>query len=356
MKELVDFKEEIHRCSRCGICQGVCPIYQATGNDCSVSRGQFVMLKGILDGKLTLSKTVNRYLDLCLKCGKCTSACPSGVNPVDVIIAAKYEYFKSHPIEKLISFIQKYFIFGLGVKILSYFNRRTKSKKFDKKVLYFGGCGSKVKGDKTIVQILNSIGIEVINPKYHCCGIYMLTRGDLKGFNNYIKSFVEITQKYGINEIVTNCVSCEKTLKDYIRWAEDKDIKEFLKGIKIKNIYEYLKENNLQLSLKKTTKVTYHKPCHLENFDDVKWILNNTKNLEYVEMPEYDSCCGLNGITKIREYNTMKKVFNKKYKNILSTNVKYILTSCVGCEAALTLYSKGKYRVYDLLQFIQTRL
>ena len=110
MKQLEDFKEDIHKCSKCGICQGECPIYKITGNDCSVSRGQFIMLKGVINGDLKLSKTINRYLDLCLKCNACTKFCPSGIDVVDIIISAKAKYFNAHPCEKLKTFIQKYFI------------------------------------------------------------------------------------------------------------------------------------------------------------------------------------------------------------------------------------------------------
>ena len=60
MKDLKDYKEEIHRCSKCGLCQAVCPIYQETGNECSVSRGQFIMLGGVIkDGKLWGRGTVD---------------------------------------------------------------------------------------------------------------------------------------------------------------------------------------------------------------------------------------------------------------------------------------------------------
>ena len=40
---LEDFKDEISKCSKCGLCQSVCPIYKLTGNDCAVSRGKFVI-------------------------------------------------------------------------------------------------------------------------------------------------------------------------------------------------------------------------------------------------------------------------------------------------------------------------
>ena len=46
MKKLSDYKEQINKCSKCGKCQEVCPIYKLTGNDCAVSRGKFVMLNG----------------------------------------------------------------------------------------------------------------------------------------------------------------------------------------------------------------------------------------------------------------------------------------------------------------------
>ena len=71
MKSFFDFKEEIHKCSKCGLCQAECPVYKVTGNDCTVSRGQFVMLNGVIKGDLKISEKINSYLDLCLKCGKC---------------------------------------------------------------------------------------------------------------------------------------------------------------------------------------------------------------------------------------------------------------------------------------------
>lgn len=359
MKKLVDFKEEIHRCSKCGLCQAECPIYKVTGNDCSVSRGQFIMLQGVINNELKMSKTINRYLDLCLKCGACSKFCPSGIDVVDIIIAAKSEYFKTHPLEKLKTFFQKYFIFGLIPRIVRSFIRPTKSQKYEKKVIYFGGCRSKLKGDKAIVKLFNSIGVEIINPQFHCCGIPYLVRGDLKEFNNSIKSYIKILQKNNIKEVVTTCASCEKTLKDYIKWASTtlptSDLN-YLKELQVKNVYEYIKDNNLNLTLKNPQKVTYHKPCNIENFEDIKYVLENTKNLEYIEMTDFDKCCGLNGLTKFKEYKIVNNVFKAKRKNIEKTTAKTVLTSCFGCEVALRSYSFGKYKTYDLIDFLANNL
>ena len=50
MKRFSDFSEEINKCSNCGKCQEICPIYKLTGNDCAVSKGKFMMLKKLING------------------------------------------------------------------------------------------------------------------------------------------------------------------------------------------------------------------------------------------------------------------------------------------------------------------
>ena len=356
MKQLKEFKESIHSCSKCGLCQSVCPVYKVTGNDCTVSRGLFIMLKGLIKGELKMSKKLNRYLDLCLKCGACSRFCPSGIDVVDIIVAAKAEYFKTSLKQKFLSFIQKQIIFGLFVDFLNLFSRKCKSKHFEKKVLYFGGCSSKIKGDRPVVKILNEMGVEVINPSFSCCGISLYTRGDLKGFNQNIEKFIKTVKKYNITDIVTTCASCEKSLKDYIKWTDSEESRDFLKKIKVKNLYEYIKENKLKLTLKKPVEVTFHKPCNIDNYENIKWFLNNIENLTYIEMQDYDKCCGLNGISKFSEYKIMTKIFNKKRNNILNTGVKYVLTSCLGCEVSLKLFSRNSYGVDDLTNFIANRI
>jgi len=362
MPSFYDFKQELRKCSKCGLCHTACPLYKVTGNDCTVSRGQFGMLYGVVQGKFKVNKIINKYLDLCLKCNSCSKACPAGIDVVDIITSAKAEFFKTHPFEKLISLFQNYLLLGVGVnlakigmRIISPFNR-VKSKKFDKKVLYFGGCGSKVLGDRALTRILNSLSIEVINPVYHCCGIPFLSRGDIDTLNEEIEKFVKITQKYDIREIVVSCASCEGTLKNYIKWVKNEDSKEFLKTLKIKNVYEYIHENKLKLKLKTPKTVTYHKPCHINNFEDIKWILENTENLNYVESVGFDECCGLNGITKINEYKTLLKIYLKKRKQLKNSGAKVVLTSCLGCEGALNLYSFGAYKTVDLLRFIEKNI
>jgi len=310
------------------------------------------MLNGVIKGNLKLTKKINRYLDLCLKCGKCSEFCPSGVNVSDVIAAAKYEYNKKHFTEKIKAYFKRYVIFGLIPGTVKYFRKLAVSKTFEKKVLYFGGCASKLRGDKSVVRLLNDAAIEVINPVFHCCGIPRFAMGDLPGFRKSLNSFISICKKYEIKEIVTACSSCEKTLKSYIRWADSEEDREFLSELVIKNIFEYLHEKNICPKLKTKKTVTYHKPCSLDNLKDIEWVLKNTKNLEYIEMKDFDKCCGLNGLENLKEYKIMSKLYSEKRENIINSGAKIVLSSCLGCDTALKVISGGRYQVEDLTEFL----
>ena len=344
MKRLANCKEDIHSCSKCGLCQSVCPIYKITGNDCTVSRGHFIMLKGLIKGELKMSKTINKYLDLCLKCNACSKFCPSGIDVVDIVALAKAEYFKLNKLEKLKSKLLKILLDCLYyIKHNNIF--KPQSKTFEKKVIYFAGCGGV---DNSVIKILNSMDIEVLTPEFYCCGFPFFVRGDMNNFKKYAEKFYSTLEQYKDYDIVTNCATCEKTLKSYSKWIENKSIKE----VSVKNIFDYIKENNLQLELKKHQKVTFHKPCNMDNYEDIKYILENTKNLEYIEMKDFDKCCGFEGILNFKERKIMSKLFDEKHKNIIESDAKIVLTSCLACKIALGLFSWGKYKVQDLVEFL----
>ena len=106
MKTLKDFENDLSKCSKCGLCSQACPIYKLTLNDCTVSKGKFLMLLGVAKGDLKLSKNINKYLDMCLKCKKCNEFCPAGIDVCTILNYAKYEYMSKTIVSKFINFLQ----------------------------------------------------------------------------------------------------------------------------------------------------------------------------------------------------------------------------------------------------------
>jgi glycolate oxidase iron-sulfur subunit len=95
MIKLEQYKDSIHKCSKCGLCQEVCPIYRENGNECVTARGVLILLKGIISKELSLKRNATFYIDKCLRCGKCSQVCPSEIPIEDIIFVTKQKMLYS---------------------------------------------------------------------------------------------------------------------------------------------------------------------------------------------------------------------------------------------------------------------
>lgn len=346
MKNLSDFKDDINKCSKCGLCQSVCPVYKITGNDCAVSRGKFVMLNGILKGDLKLSKTINKYLDMCLKCGKCKDFCPSGIDVCKIFETAKYEYVKNTLLGKLIFFLESKWVFGNILKILSLIRPFTPSSSGTReklKLLYFRGCANYILPytDKLLKKIPN---IEIIEKDFDCCGLPFLSSGNLERYEEVKAHNLRQIKNIDFDYVFTDCASCESSLKEY-----------FPSHVKFINLGELLVKLDLKFKSQKPIKVTFHKPCHLKNIDFLKPLFANCESVEYTEMPEFDDCCGFAGEFAIKNPKLSYLISKKKTQNILKTETDYVITTCPACILGLKqglIGIKKAPKVITLAEFI----
>jgi len=351
MQKLSDFKDEINKCSKCGLCQAVCPIYKLTGNDCAVSRGKFVMLNGVLKGDLKLSKNINKYLDMCLKCGKCKDFCPSGIDVCKIFETAKYEYAKKNIFSKIKFVLQSKIIFSNIVnifgKINSYTTQKLSKENAELKLLFFRSCADKIapSSEKATEKVLSTYpNIQLIEKDFDCCGVPFLSSGNLERFEDAKQKNREIFNSTKFDYIITDCASCEDTLKNYVTDSE-----------KVINIVEFLCKHPKKYIFKKHLKVTFHKPCHLKNYSAVKTILNNCENIEYIEMKDFDECCGFAGEFAIKNSKLSTQLRNNKAQNIISSGANIVLTLCPACIIGLKaglLGKKNAPKVMNLIEFL----
>ena len=354
MHKLEDFRNEINKCSKCGLCQSVCPIYKLTGNDCAVSRGKFIMLDGVLKGDLKLNKTINKYLDLCLKCDKCSNFCPSAIDVCKIFETAKYEYAQNSFWSKFVFFLESKFVFGNFLKFSQNIQKIMKSthhhlqtgkqlfaptasirdvgaKKTKKeKLLYFKGCVNTIfpQTDNFLHKLFDNSNIEIIEKDFDCCGLPFLSSGNLERYEE-VKAHNLSLMNCEYDYILTDCASCESTLKKYFRSAQN--------DTKFINLGELVARQNIKFKFKKPIKVTFHKPCHLENDDFWLKIIENCENVEYVKMNDYDECCGLSGEFALKNHKISLALAKQKAKNIVETEADYVVTTCPACVIGLKL-------------------
>ncbi len=68
----------VQTCVHCGFCLPACPTYNDLGNEMDSPRGRIFLMKEVLEGKCDLDEALP-YVDRCLGCLGCVTACPSGV-------------------------------------------------------------------------------------------------------------------------------------------------------------------------------------------------------------------------------------------------------------------------------------
>ena len=317
MKDLKDYADEINKCSKCGLCQAVCPIYKETGNDCAVSRGKFVMLDGVLKGDLKLNKNINKYLEMCLKCGKCSDFCPSGIDVCEIFRTAKHQYLKNTFEGKIIRLLQSKAVFN---NILKIFNRKNGSKNGD--ILYFAGCAEKVFSNNTyaIRDILKALNIDTTEPDFECCGVPFLASGNLERYEEAMQHNLEKINSRKGEYILTDCTSCEHALNDYPNLNK-----------KIINTGDFIAQQNIRFKFKEKQIITFHKPCHLKDDSFLKVILDKCENIEYREMEHYDDCCGFAGQFALTNRKLSLALTRKKAQAGINTGADIILTTCPAC-------------------------
>lgn len=415
--QLNDYREEIHKCSKCGLCQSVCPVYKVTGNDCSVSRGKFIMLNGIIKGDLKLNKNVNKYLDMCLKCNACKDFCPSGIDARKIFLTAKAEYFDKsrnskfirilnsatafnffmnctkfatniYRILKLDKILKLFYLIllkmgelGKGVILVNEFvsmpsrhaelvsasnqhaviEQIPKRVRDDKliKIVYFKGCVNEYINPRTKIaaeKILKNIGVEIIPVKFQCCGVPFLSSGNVEQFKKQAEfNLSQIPDD--IDYFLTDCASCQNAFKEYGNYFDNENLLEKLKKINQKsmNVVDFIMKNTQGFEFNKKTSFTFHKPCHLEDMKFLKDFLKKAKNIEYIEMNEFDKCCGFSGEFAVKNPKISPKISANKAKNIIETKADYILTACPSCILGLTqgLIEERKISDYSPLNIVE---
>lgn len=375
MKKLEDFADDINKCSKCGLCQSVCPVYKITGNDCAVSRGKFVMLDGVLKGDLKLNKNIEKYLDMCLKCGKCKDFCPSNIDVCEIFNTAKYECAKNTIQGKFEKFFESKLVFGTFMKFMKIFRRINSTASISGnrgegciKLLYFKGCVNNVypKTERALKKIFSNLNVEIIERDFDCCGLPFLSSGNMERFEE-VKKYNLALMDSDFDYILTDCASCESTLKGYFNsthaplTTEDKKasferaVARSDGGFSFVNAAEFLAGQNIKFKFKKPVKVTFHKPCHLENDEFLKPLLQKCENVEYIEAEDYDECCGFAGEFALKNHKISKNISVKKANNIAKTNADIVLTTCPACILGIKhgfLFSgKKSPKIMNIMEF-----
>jgi Fe-S oxidoreductase len=112
---------------------------------------------------------------------------------------------------------------------------------------------------------------------------------------------------------------------------------------KVQDFTEFLVDHPLlAVSLKGLKlKVTYHDPCLLKRglgiTEEPRQLLRCVPELEFLEMPESDYCCGGGGGLRLTNFEMAKRILKRKMSFMKDMHVDAIVTCCPTCIRQLKI-------------------
>jgi glycolate oxidase iron-sulfur subunit len=370
--------DEIRKCVHCGICLPTCPTYRVLGEEMDSPRGRIYLMRAAAEGRVELSETFQRHLDLCLGCRACETACPSGVRFGSLLEATRAQLRRHGPPPKhrlleavafslfpeparlgaALAAFRLYRASGLralvratGVLRLAptlaamdaLLDEVPRAVPLPELVPAHGrvrgrvglltGCVQRQlypRVNRDTARLLAIAGYEVVIPKRQgCCGALELHAGRVDRYSARARTLAAAFPD-DLDFIVTNAAGCGSTMKEYGHRVTE--LASF--AGRVRDVIEVLAGAELPLGRLELT-VTYHDACHLAHGQRVRQepreLLRRIPGLQLVELGDSDLCCGSAGVYNLLEPGMADQLLELKIARIAETGVRLVAAANPGC-------------------------
>lgn len=391
-------------CVHCGFCLQACPTYLALENENDSPRGRLVLMRGLLEGDLSLDdNAVATHLDQCLGCRGCESACPSGVPYGHLLEATRETLIRRRPLPLAARVVLGVFKrpallrLALGAarlvrktglsRVLSRLPGRmgfpmamleTTRRVFAEpqykpaadgaakaSVALLTGCVmeglfSHTNRATERVLVANGYTLKAATGQ-RCCGALHAHAGDADSARELARYNILAFERSGAHYIAVNAAGCGAMIKEYGRLLADDRVwapRAAAIASKARDVSELLAHNGGPKpgTASQSLTVTYDAPCHLMHaqrvLDPPLRVLSAIPGLTVVPLPSSDQCCGSAGIYNLVQPDTSSAVLQPKLDEIAATGAQMVVTGNPGClmqiGAGLALRQSGVRAVHPV--------
>lgn len=364
-ERLVD-EHNVSACQDCGKCSSACPL-TLVGKPFSPRGVASAIIGGSLD-----SPIIARDVWSCLTCGLCYDRCPSAVDFPGFIrdmraMQRECEGCASTGREAHGGFFQSL--------MRTMASKDVKPKRWenlpedvrvdpDSKMLFFGGCAPYfdayfknhigVSTTDILYDSLRLLNFFDVFPAVHtderCCGHDLLWSGDRENFLRLARLNVEAMRDAGIEEVVTACPECFRTL------AHGYPALGVETGFKVTHIYDRIEAEISKGAVgfkELDRRLTFQDPCRLsrmENRADLpRKLLDRLNPTGYKEMKDYGAsalCCGNCAWVGCDSYSKTLQV--KRLRQAHETGSDLLVTACPKCQIHLRCAMEDPFRGKEL--------
>ncbi len=370
--------QAVSKCVHCGFCLPACPTYNLLGEEMDSPRGRIILMKSVLEGELELSEAL-LYIDRCLGCLGCVTACPSGV-PYGELLAPFRAYAQERRQRPLVEKAARTLMlntipYPTRFRLAASAGRLAKPLKgalpaqFQSmlgllpdsledgqplpevipaegvrraRVALLAGCVQQVVApqiNRATLDVLTKNGVEVVIPRGQgCCGALAMHTGELALAQAQARVNLAAFPE-DVDAILTNAAGCGSGMKEYELIFRGTELEERARAFaqRVQDVTQFLDALGLiELpELKTPFKLAYQDACHLAHAQGVtaapRRLLAMIPNLEILPIPEAELCCGSAGTYNIEQPELARRLGERKVQNILSTGAQAVASGNIGC-------------------------
>ena len=382
----------VETCVHCGFCLPTCPTYRVLGEEMDSPRGRIVLMKQALEGELTIDEVLP-FVDRCLGCVACISACPSGVRYGELLtpFRAKARSEARSILSRarqmaLIRTMESPALFRAAVRggqlarrLGGLFPPRLRQMttllpntlqpseslagispavgQRRARVALLAGCVQQVLSPEihvATIRVLTAYGVEVVVPRGQgCCGALALHSGHDAHARSRAGALIDAFPD-DVDAVVTNTAGCGSAMKEYgelfagtphaeraTRFAARvRDVSEFLDHC-IRN-HPSGGGASAPLRLRSPLTVAYHDACHLGHAQKIRSapraLLAQIENLTVREVPDGEICCGSAGLYNLEQPDIAASLGAAKARAVISTGAEAVVMGNVGCMVQIAAH------------------
>lgn len=390
----------IEACVHCGFCLPTCPTYAITGEEMQGPRGRILLMKETLEGTLPLEEAAP-YLDTCLGCLACVTACPSGVEYGELITPFRLETEgeRARPVgeralRRLVLETLPYperFRAAAGAaraarplhnllperlaKMLDLLPERVSAAQplpehtpaqgpRRARVALLAGCAQQVLAPEigwAALRVLARNGAEVLVPKgQSCCGALAAhtgVKGQAQAFaRTNLGAFPD-----DVDAVLTTAAGCGSGMHEYPLWlkGEPEETAARTFAAQVRDVSVFLHELGLAPPppLPEPLRVAYHDACHLAHAQRVthepRALLSQLEGLTLLALPEAELCCGSAGTYSLEHPEMANQLGARKADHILDAGAQMVVSGNIGCITQLGAHLRSQRAALPVLHTVQ---
>ena len=372
-------------CVHCGLCLPTCPTYQVLGVEADSPRGRIYLMRALAEGRVQDPQSIRPFLDRCLDCRACETACPSGVKYGEVLETTRAKLEQQQPARGLAAWLVRTLLWHVvahqrRLRIAFALLRATERlglrwlatklglmpahmaaiaptvppaaeraplrtglhvpppgvARRGVKVALFTGCIMEPvfgRVNRATLQVLLANGFDVDVPAaQRCCGALLVHAGQPERARELARANVAAFADADL--VLNNSAGCGCAMKEYGHLLGDEAGAAF--GKKCRDISEFLAEAGLTAAPRPlAAKAAYDDPCHLCHGQGVRaqprQLLAQVPGLEMVAHGKPEDCCGSAGIYNLLQPDVAEEIGRRKIESLVRAGVDLVVTGNPGC-------------------------